>query len=112
MESKERVLKHAERDGSVTEYNIVEPFDQERARRAQKLEILKRNAIENGVEPFSVNEALKYYYPDELTGDEERIKNIVAGLESDYYYSNAKTLKEWAEEREKYDVTKDSTGND
>ena len=63
-------------------------------------------------EPFDVDEALKYYYPDELTGDEKRIREIVKSLESDYYYSGANTLEEWAKEREKYDVDKDSTGSE
>ncbi len=95
------------------EYSVaVEPFDQEKARRARELEILKRKAVASGVEPFSVEEALKYYYPDELTGDEEKIKKVMAGFESDYYYSGARTLEEWARDREKYDIDKDSTGND
>ena len=105
-------IRHIEEDGSVKEYTVVEPFDIERARRAQQAEIKKREALARGVEPFNVDEALKYYYPDELTGDENRIRNIVANLESEYYGSGFSTLKEWAEDKEKYDINKDATGND
>lgn len=111
MENKE-TIRHVEADGTVKEYVVVEPFDKEKARRAQLLEIKKREALKRGAEPFDVDEALKYYYPDELTGDEKRIREIVKSLEPDYYYSGANTLEEWAKKREKYDVDKDSTGSE
>ena len=111
MENREK-LRHIEEDGSIKEYTVVEPFDAERARRAQRAEIQKRKALALGVEPFSVEKALKYYYPDELTSDKERIRKIMAGFEVDYYSSGAHTIEEWAKERENYDVYKDSTGKD
>lgn len=111
MESNEK-LRHEEPDGTIKEYTVVEPFDGEKARRAQQAETQKLKALARGVEPFSVEKALKYYYPDELTGDENRIKKIVASFESDYYGSGFDNLKDWAEDREKYDVYKDSTGED
>ena len=112
MDNNKEKLLHMEEDGTMKEYTVVEPFDGEKARRAQRAEIRKREALESGVEPFSVEEALKYYYPDELTNDPDKIKSIMASFESDYYSSGARTLKEWAVEKEKYDIYKDSTGHD
>ena len=80
MEGGEKV-KYQDKNGNEVEYTVVEPFDAEKARRAQLLETQKNKALALGVEPFDGDFAIKYYYPDELTGDEERIKNIVAGLE-------------------------------
>ncbi len=105
-------IKHTESDGSVKEYRVVDSFDEEKARRARELKILEREAIARGVEPFSVDGALKYYYPDELTDDEEEIRESVEGLRYDYYYSGAMSMEEWAKEREEYDVNKDSTGSE
>ncbi len=105
-------IRHVDEKGVAKEYTVVAPFDAEKARRAQQLAIQKRDAIAHGVEPFSVDEALKYYYPDELADSEERVRKVMAGFEADYYNSGAKTIQEWAEERERYDSYKDSTGKD
>ena len=86
-------------------------FNQADAMRARKEAMIKQAALENGVEPFDIDKALSYYRPDELTNDEETIRNNMAAFENEYYASGSKTIKEWAEEREKYDVYKDSTGH-
>ena len=107
MEGKEKnIIK--ESDGNTEEYTVVESFDIEKAKRMRDFELQKRKALSLGVEPFDTKKALEYYYPDDLTGDESEIEASVAKLESDYYYSGAKTIKEWAKDREEYDLNKDS----
>lgn len=111
MENNEK-LNPTEGTDSVQSYTEVEPFDFEKARRAKALSAKKLEALDRGVEPFDTNKALEYYRPDDLTNNLERLKKYVSELESDYYYSGANTLEEWAAEREKYDINKDSTGHD
>lgn len=106
MEGKEKeIIKTTNQE--TTEYTVVEPFDIEKAKRMRNLEVQKRKALSLGVEPFDIKKALEYYYPDDLTGDESKIEASVAKLESDYYYSGARSIKEWAEAREEYDLNKD-----
>ena len=97
---------------NIDSYVEVESFDLERARRAKALSAKKLEALSRGVEPFDADKALKYYRPDGLTDDLERIKKRVLELEKDYYCSGANTIEEWAAGREAYDVNKDSTGHD
>ena len=95
------------------EWIVVEPLSEEKRKlREKQKELRKKKALACGVEPFSVDEAIKYYYPDEWSSDIEDIKERLASYEDDYYSSGFMTLKEWGEEREKYDVYKDSTGHD
>ena len=92
------------------EYEVVEPLDRDKRRREK--EQTKKKALALGVEPFSVDEAIKYYYPDEWSSDIEDIKSRLASYEDEYYRSGFMTLKEWGEYRENYDVYKDSTDRD
>lgn len=95
------------------EWVVVEPIsEEEKKRREKQKELRRKKALACGVEPFSVDEAIKYYYPDEWSSDIEDIKKRLASYEDDYYRSGFMTLKEWGEDREKYDVYKDSTGHD
>lgn len=107
MEGKEKIIIK-ESDGDDIEYTVVESFDAEKAKRMRDFEVQKRKALSLGVEPFDTEKALKYYYPDDLTGDEAKIEANVSNLESDYYHSGARTIKEWAKAREEYDQDKDS----
>ena len=107
MEGKEKIIIK-ESDADAKGYTVVESFDIEKAKRMRAFELQKRKALSLGVEPFDVKKALEYYYPDDLTGDENEVEANVASLESDYYFSGAKTIKEWAKAREEYDRDKDS----
>ena len=82
---------------------VLKRLQEERAR-------AKREALASGVEPFSVDEALKYYRPD-MALNEEQARCGMASLEHDYYSSGERTLAEWARKREEYDVYKDATGH-
>lgn len=107
MEGKEKNIIE-EIDGNNIEYTVVEPFDIEKAKRMRDFEIQKKKALSLGVEPFDAKKALEYYYPDDLTDNEAKIEASILSLESDYYYSGARTIKEWAKAREEYDLNKDS----
>lgn len=105
-------MKKVIKDGKE-DWLSFNPFNEEEEKRRKKQkELRKKEALACGVEPFSVDEAIKYYYPDEWSSDIEDIKERLASYEDDYYSSGFMTLKEWGEDREKYDVYKDSTGHD
>lgn len=86
-------------------------FEEIRKRNLDYLKKLKKEAISNGVEEYSVDKAIKYYYPS-WANDIEDAKKRLQNLESDYYRSGYKTLKKWGQSMENYEVYKDSTGHD
>lgn len=98
-----------------TESEVVSIYEIERLewikRTKEEREEAKRKALASGVEPFSVDEGLKYYRPD-MALNEEQARSSMARLEHNYYSSGARTLAEWGKKKEEYDVYKDSTGHD
>ena len=68
--------------------------------------------INEDVERYSVDKAIEYYYPDDFARNVDDVRKRLERLESDYYQSGFKTIREWAEDREEYDKYKDSTGHD
>lgn len=64
----------------------------------------KREKLASGGEEFTVEKAIKYYYP-EWADDEEDAKRRLANLEINYYCSEFYTLKEWGEYMEKYELS-------
>lgn len=93
----------------MEKYSIVETFtheDKDKIYRAR----LKMGALAAGIEQFDVEKAQKIYQID--LKNKELLTRKMAELELDYYESGARTLEEWADERDGYEAVKDSTGHD
>jgi len=73
-----------------------------------KLDQLVAYAESVGKEEFNVDKLMEYYYPNDLTDDETLIRKRVQSYRSDYYYSKAMTLEEWARDKELIEAQGDS----
>ena len=97
---------------SGTEKNWEEIAMESSARKAREekaaLEQLIIEAAANGKEEFNVEKLLNYYYPNDLTSDEEMIRRGVELYRSDYYHSSAMTLEDWAKNKEQIEAQGDS----
>ncbi len=82
--------------------------EEKRSSDAADLNEMIENAIASGKEEFNVDKALMYYYPNDITDDEVMMKKTIIALESDYYYSNARTIEDWARQREQIKAHGDS----
>ncbi|MDR1440157.1 MAG: hypothetical protein LBJ10_09175 [Clostridiales bacterium] len=95
-------------DNGAREKIMEDAIQKKRATDREYVSRLAEEARAAGREEYDVDEALRLYYPNDISGDENSMRITMAALETDYYESSAMTIADWAKRREEIKASGDS----